>query len=101
MVALPGEPEFLLPPGVVRANDTSATSIDEWTGACVCGGGERVCWEDGVGIGCVYVGRTGLGSGACRGCASLVLRLRKCSFDTHLLTPPPAFTLFLCCCCCS
>ncbi|PNW88802.1 hypothetical protein CHLRE_01g045902v5 [Chlamydomonas reinhardtii] len=32
VVALPGEPEFLLPPGVVRANDTSATSIDEWTG---------------------------------------------------------------------
>ncbi|KAG2448417.1 hypothetical protein HYH02_006309 [Chlamydomonas schloesseri] len=32
VVALPGEPEFLLPPVVVRANDTSATSIDEWTG---------------------------------------------------------------------
>ncbi|KAG2424559.1 hypothetical protein HXX76_014439 [Chlamydomonas incerta] len=32
VVSLPGEPEFLLPPGVVRANDTSATSIDEWTG---------------------------------------------------------------------
>ncbi|KXZ55112.1 hypothetical protein GPECTOR_3g265 [Gonium pectorale] len=32
VVSLPGEPEFLLPPVVVRANDTSATSIDEWTG---------------------------------------------------------------------
>ncbi|EFJ40792.1 hypothetical protein VOLCADRAFT_107985 [Volvox carteri f. nagariensis] len=31
-VQLPGETEFLLPPVVVRENDTSATSIDEWTG---------------------------------------------------------------------
>ncbi|GLI60500.1 hypothetical protein VaNZ11_002663 [Volvox africanus] len=31
-VQLPGEPEFLLPPVVVRENDTSATSVDEWTG---------------------------------------------------------------------
>ncbi|GLC43445.1 hypothetical protein PLESTB_001558000 [Pleodorina starrii] len=31
-VQLPGEEEFLLPPVVVRENDTSATSIDEWTG---------------------------------------------------------------------
>ncbi|GIL85260.1 hypothetical protein Vretimale_10767 [Volvox reticuliferus] len=31
-VQLPGEPEFLLPPAVVRENDTSATSVDEWTG---------------------------------------------------------------------
>jgi hypothetical protein len=31
-VALPGEEEFLLPPLVVRENDTSASSIDEWTG---------------------------------------------------------------------
>lgn len=34
MIQLPGEEEFLLPPLVVRRNDTSATSIDEWTGAC-------------------------------------------------------------------
>ncbi len=32
MIQLPGEEEFLLPPLVVRRNDTSATSIDEWTG---------------------------------------------------------------------
>lgn len=34
MVRLPGSdrPEFLLHPAVVRRNDTSARSIDEWTG---------------------------------------------------------------------
>lgn len=31
-VALPGSPPFFLNPALVRRNDTSATSIDEWTG---------------------------------------------------------------------
>lgn len=44
VLQLPGEVEFLLTPVVVRENDTSATSIDEWTGdslatcanVCIC-----------------------------------------------------------------
>ncbi|GFR48232.1 hypothetical protein Agub_g10094 [Astrephomene gubernaculifera] len=32
VVMLPGQQEFLLSPEVVRANDTSATTVDEWTG---------------------------------------------------------------------
>jgi hypothetical protein len=40
VVQLPGEPELLLPPAVVRRNDTSASSINEWTGA---GGGGLAC----------------------------------------------------------
>ncbi|KAF5843236.1 P-loop containing nucleoside triphosphate hydrolase protein [Dunaliella salina] len=33
MVRLPGTPEFALTPATVRRNDTSASSINEWTGA--------------------------------------------------------------------
>jgi hypothetical protein len=30
---LPGSPEFALHPATVRRNDTSANSVNEWTGA--------------------------------------------------------------------
>lgn len=32
IVRLPGAPEFAITPATLRRNDTSATSVNEWTG---------------------------------------------------------------------